>query len=60
MVPQDFNSVLEFADKVHSLGVKLNQSEQDIVHQIKAQMPAEIMTATDLLDSFSKIRQTLM
>ncbi len=31
MVPQDFNSVLEFADKVHSFGVKLNQSEQDIV-----------------------------
>ena len=60
MVPQDFNSVLEFADKVHSLGVKLNQSKHDIVHQIKAQMPADIMTATDPLDSFSKIRQTLM
>ena len=60
MVPQDFNSVLEFADKVHSLGIKLNQSKQDIVRRIKAQMPAEIMTATDPLDSFSKIRQTLM
>ncbi len=60
MVPQDFNSVLEFADKVHSLGVKLNQSKHDIVCRIKAQMPLDIMTATDPLDSFSKIRQTLM
>ncbi len=60
MVPQDFNSALEFVDKVHSLGVKLHQSKQDIVHQIKAQLPAEIMTMTDPLDSFSKIRQTLM
>ncbi len=60
MVPQDFDSVLEFADKVHSLGVKLGQTEHDIVCQIKAQMPSDVMTATDLLDSFSKIRQTLM
>ncbi len=60
MIPQDFNSVLEFADKVHSLGVKLHQSEQDIVCRIKAQMPAEVMTATDPLDSFSKIHQMLM
>ncbi len=60
MVPQDFNSVLEFADKVHSLGMKLGQTEHDIVCQIKAQMPSDITTATNLLDSFSKIRQTLM
>ncbi len=60
MVPQDFDSVLEFADKVHALGVKLGQTEQDIVRRIKAQMPHDVMTATDPLDSFSKIRQTLM
>ncbi len=60
MVPQDFDSVLEFADKVHSLGMKLGQSEHDIVRRIKAQMPLDVMTATDPLDSFSKIRQTLM
>ncbi len=60
MVPQDFNSVLEFADKVHALGVKLGQTEHDIVCRIKAQMPHDVMTATDPLDLFSKIRQTLM
>ncbi len=60
MVPQDFDSVLEFADKVHLLGVKLGQTEHDIVRQIKAQMPHDVMTATDPLDSFSKIRQRLM
>ncbi len=60
MVPQDFDSVLEFADKVHSLGMKLGQTEHDIVRRIKAQMPSDVMTATDPLDSFSKIRQTLM
>ncbi len=60
MVPQDFNLVLEFADKVHALGIKLGQTEHDIVRRIKAQMPHDVMTATDPLDSFSKIRQTLM
>ncbi len=60
MIPQDFTTVLEFADKVHSLGIKLRQDEQEIVCRIKAQMPPEIMSVTDLLDSFSKIRQMLM
>ncbi len=60
MILQDFTSVLEFADKVHSLGIKLKQSKQDIVHQIKAQMPLDVITVTDPLDSFSKIHQTLM
>ncbi len=59
MIPQDFPTVLEFADKVHSLGTKLHQDEQEIVHRIKAQMPLEIMSVTDQLDSFSKIHQTL-
>ena len=60
MIPQDFPTVLEFADKVHLLGIKLRQDEQEIVHRIKAQMPLEIMSMTDQLDSFSKIRQMLM
>ncbi len=60
MIPQDFPTVLEFADKVHSLGIKLRQDEQEIVHWIKAQMPPEIMSVTDQLDSVSKICQMLM
>ncbi len=60
MILQDFPTVLEFADKVHLLGTKLHQDEQEIVHPIKAQMPPEIMSMTDLLDSFSKIHQKLM
>ncbi len=60
MIPQDFPSLLLFVDKVHSLGTKLHQDEQEIVCQIKAQMPPHIMSMTDPLDSFSKICQKLM
>ncbi len=60
MILQDFPTVLEFVDKVHLLGIKLCQDEQEIVRRIKAQMPPEFMSVTDQLDSFSKIHQTLM